>query len=340
MKLDTLRRGDTGAAVAVLQRRLNQNGATLAVDHIYGPDTTAAVRAYQRSHGLIADGIAGTRTLAALLGLHVYGRSLTEADLEDAAASLVCDVAAIQALIEVESPRGAYLFDGRLRILYERHIMYRQLAAAGIDPAPYAAKRPDIVNTRPGGYIGGAGEYARLAAAKQINVDCALAACSWGRFQILGEHWQALGYADVASFVATMRAGEAEQLRIFVDFVRADADMLKALQNHDWPAFAKIYNGPGYAATHYARRLAHAYAEHADGGVNTTAPSAPAASKRALNVPEPPPPADVGGPDMVTAKPPRKAATRTRKAKATALRTKPASSGTAAPAPADAGDAA
>ncbi|MBN2358340.1 MAG: peptidoglycan-binding protein [Deltaproteobacteria bacterium] len=57
-----LRRGDRGAAVRELQRLLNQHGAHLAVDGDFGPRTEAAVRGFQRSHGLEVDGIVGPRT--------------------------------------------------------------------------------------------------------------------------------------------------------------------------------------------------------------------------------------------------------------------------------------
>jgi len=56
-----------GAWVATLQRELAQlgyyHGSIVA---IYGPDTTAAVEAFQSAHGLTVDGIAGPQTMAAI----------------------------------------------------------------------------------------------------------------------------------------------------------------------------------------------------------------------------------------------------------------------------------
>ncbi len=63
----TLRRGDRGARVFDLQRRLNELGYNPGpVDGIFGPRTEAAVRAFQRDAGLVPDGIVGPRTRAAL----------------------------------------------------------------------------------------------------------------------------------------------------------------------------------------------------------------------------------------------------------------------------------
>lgn len=262
MTTDTLRLGDVGADVITLQARLRRAGFSVSADGHFGAQTEAAVREFQRERGLVVDGLAGARTCAALLGL-TDPRHLTEADIEAAAASLGCDAAAVHAVIEVEAPRSGFLPDGRVVILFERHIMYRLLQAAGVDPAPYVKASPDIVNPHPGGYLGGAAEYGRLARAKAINADCALESASWGRLQIMGEHWHSLGYASVQAFVADMQTGEAAQLRAGVRFIAADPDMHQALVAHDWAAFAERYNGPAYHDHGYDLHLAVAYRRHA-----------------------------------------------------------------------------
>ena len=58
----TLRRGDAGPFVNDLQQRL---GVQLGV---FGPKTEAAVREFQRAHGLVPDGIVGPKTWALLDG--------------------------------------------------------------------------------------------------------------------------------------------------------------------------------------------------------------------------------------------------------------------------------
>ena len=58
--------GERGQRVHDLQERLNALGAHLAVDGIFGPKTLAAVRAFQKSHGLRVDGLVGPKTTAAL----------------------------------------------------------------------------------------------------------------------------------------------------------------------------------------------------------------------------------------------------------------------------------
>lgn len=62
----TVRRGAQGEAVRQLQRELNEEGYGVGVDGVFGANTDAAVRRYQRDHGLEADGVVGSRTWAQL----------------------------------------------------------------------------------------------------------------------------------------------------------------------------------------------------------------------------------------------------------------------------------
>src|SRR5262245_49489757 len=63
----TLRRGSRGSDVGDLQSRLAAAGFDAGpVDSVFGSLTDTAVRAYQRAHGLAADGVVGPQTWAAL----------------------------------------------------------------------------------------------------------------------------------------------------------------------------------------------------------------------------------------------------------------------------------
>ncbi|MFE1748416.1 peptidoglycan-binding protein [Coleofasciculus sp. H7-2] len=65
-----LREGDSGSEVAALQQRLQKQGYFQAkVTGYYGPITKAAVNRFQQVAGMPADGIAGSDTQAALLGV-------------------------------------------------------------------------------------------------------------------------------------------------------------------------------------------------------------------------------------------------------------------------------
>lgn len=62
----TVQEGSTGPAVTTLQLDLDDLGAKLTADGVFGQATLAAVQSFQRSHGLTVDGIAGPQTWAAI----------------------------------------------------------------------------------------------------------------------------------------------------------------------------------------------------------------------------------------------------------------------------------
>ena len=62
-----VKRGSSGEAVRKLQQLLNAAGASLEEDSSFGPATDAAVRAYQKAHGLEVDGEVGPKTWGKLL---------------------------------------------------------------------------------------------------------------------------------------------------------------------------------------------------------------------------------------------------------------------------------
>lgn len=58
----TVRLGDKGDEVKWVQWQLNQHGANLTVDGLFGTLTEKSVKAFQKAHGLAVDGIVGNIT--------------------------------------------------------------------------------------------------------------------------------------------------------------------------------------------------------------------------------------------------------------------------------------
>lgn len=257
-----LRLNDTGLAVGDLQRRLYSTGFTkVEQNNIFDDKTKMAVADLQKKHGLVADGIYGPKTEAVLLGREA-GKLLKQSDIVAAAKALDVPVAAVMAVNEVESRGLGFLKDWRPVILFERHVFYKQLVSRKIDARSLASKYPGIVNQKRGGYAGGSSEYMRLSVAVNINQEAAYESCSWGLFQIMGFHWELLGYPNVLAFVKDQQESEAKQLQTFVKFIQNDDVLLKALRSQDWEAFAQRYNGPAYAENLYDVKLARAYSKH------------------------------------------------------------------------------
>lgn len=272
----TLKKGSNGTAVRDLQQRLNAAGASLTVDGWFGDATQKAIEQFQDKQDLPRTGYAGVRTLALLAG-ESRSKFIQHSQLADAAMVLGVSFAAMASVAEVESNGFGFFACGRPTILFERHVFYRELLEQGAAAAEIAAKYPNICNQARGGYTGGSGEYQRFAIAYQLNPEAAICACSWGMFQIMGFHWQALEYPSPQAFKQAMDISEGEQLNALVKFIEADPVLHKALKARKWAEFAKRYNGPAYKENDYDIKLARAYQQFATASKPQTADNVVAA---------------------------------------------------------------
>jgi hypothetical protein len=164
----------------------------------------------------------------------------------------------VWAVLTVETRGCGFLPDRRPLILFERHVFRRETEGK------WDHEHPDLSNPRGGGYVGGAGEYGRLARAIGLDRLGALRSASWGLGQVMGFNHRVAGYGDVESMVEAMLESEDAQLLAMARFVDAEG-LSSALRSHHWAAFARGYNGPDFARNQYDARLAAAYARFAQG---------------------------------------------------------------------------
>ncbi|NJO55114.1 MAG: DUF3380 domain-containing protein [Rhodospirillales bacterium] len=182
------------------------------------------------------------------------GKALSPAGLATAADTLGVNAAAMWAVLSVETRGAGFLSDRRPIILFERHVFSRRTGRR------FDHSHPAISNVSFGGYgRSGAQQYERLANALSLDRRAALESASWGLGQVMGHHAERLGYGHVEQMVAAMAEGEDAQLAAMAGFIRAHRRCHRALMALDWTAFARIYNGPGYARNNYHRRLEQQY---------------------------------------------------------------------------------
>jgi len=176
----------------------------------------------------------------------------------------------VKAVKEVESSRKGFLADGRPKILFEGHVFWKQLVKRGIDPLSlYNAGTANVLykSWTKQYYLGGTTEYSRLEKATALSDDPAVgeAACcatSWGAFQIMGYHYEPLGYPFINAFVIDIYKNEANHLRAFGRYLQAN-NLLKPLKDKNWVKFARDNNGPAYSQNKYDIKLKNAYVIYA-----------------------------------------------------------------------------
>ncbi len=263
-----LRRGSRGEFVTLLQEMLVQAGLTLEVDGQFGPITEAAVSTFQRNNDLKVDGVAGPITWSALAAMVHQSETplptplsitLRESDFESFAEKYQLEPAQIKAVHEVES-NGRGFSNGRLKILFEGHVFWKELRKRGINPTALRSGNENILYPSyfsPNPFYR-ENQYQRLNKAKAIHEEAALCASSWGLFQIMGYHYADMGFASAADMITYLEQGEAAHLEIFGRFLQKN-NILDALRASRWADFARKYNGSSYKSNRYDTKLQTAY---------------------------------------------------------------------------------
>ncbi|GJM64651.1 N-acetylmuramidase domain-containing protein [Persicobacter diffluens] len=194
----------------------------------------------------------------------------------------------LKAIIEVESGGRGHLNDGRTKILFEGHKFWKWLKRSGKEPELYLTQETKNIlynKWTKQYYKGGAGEYSRLAKAKEIDKKAAIYSTSWGLFQILGENLEQNiksrlstaenqsedFYTDLDDFVAKQDKSEYYHLLDFLAFILNKKVSGKRLidyvsgynpQEINWRKFAYGYNGAGYEANNYHIKLEGAFQKY------------------------------------------------------------------------------
>lgn len=173
--------------------------------------------------------------------------------VRNCARALVCETAALRAVMQVECRGHGFDRYGRPVMLFEPHVFYRCLSgekrraavAAGL---AYPRWRKNY----------GEDPYVRIGRAMRIDEEAALRGASWGLPQILGENHREAGFGSAREMVEAFVDSEVIHLNAMVAFLKAN-HLDAALARKDWVAFARGYNGPRYAENAYDVELAKAY---------------------------------------------------------------------------------
>ena len=232
-----------------------QRWAGVADDGVPGPATARAIIA---KAGIAAADPAFDR--AAFLARHVNtsAPAIRPDDITRAAVALQVTEKHVRAIQKVESSGQSFDNAGRPVILFEPHIFHRRTGGK-YSPSSFSYARwkdkpyPKTFD----------GRWQQMADAAAKDERAALESASWGLFQIMGFHWQALGYASVQEFAAAMVKSEAGHLDALVRFIKVNglAPALfrcKAGNPDSCRDFAKGYNGGGYEANKYHVKIAEA----------------------------------------------------------------------------------
>ncbi len=195
---------------------------------------------------------------SSLVYLPESGKRLTDRDFEEVAEELGVDVPSIKSVVEIEAGKThrGFFESGEPVINFDISLFRKQLSRRGISQSAIT-KCPDLSSRSITGSFDEK-QYRRYNAAFNIDNEAAIVSTFWGMFQIGGFNWKKCGAASPMEFVEKMNMSERAQLELFAEFLR-NAGIVESLRNHNWSEFARKYNGVGYRARGYHKRLAEAY---------------------------------------------------------------------------------
>lgn len=186
---------------------------------------------------------------------------LTDEDFKEVADELGVEVATIKAVVEVEAGRAhrGFTAPGMPIVNFDYSMFSRFASRKGINLSKYRRSHPLVFSgSRRGSQTS---VYRRVQTAKEINKTAAIEGTFWGMFQIGGFNWKKCGVESIDEFERMMSNNEHDQLELFARFIKSTG-LLKHLQNKNWAAFAKGYNGSSALSRGYHTRIAAAYNRH------------------------------------------------------------------------------
>ncbi|MEO7917128.1 MAG: N-acetylmuramidase domain-containing protein [Dokdonella sp.] len=185
-------------------------------------------------------------------------RSISADDWKALSSRVNLEVAILRAVARVESAGDGFVLiqSGWVpKVLFEGHVFHKLTQGRFDKDYPKLSypkwDRTHYAKTQQG-------EHERMDAACVLDRVAALQSTSWGAFQIMGFNCAACGFGDVEAFVRAQQSGAAGQLDAFARFIDRPG-YLRPLRAKNWAVFAKLYNGPGYAANKYDIKLKQAF---------------------------------------------------------------------------------
>lgn len=195
-------------------------------------------------------------------------KQLEDLDLPRIAHAIGAGEDEVHMLMDVESAGDGFDSQGRPKLLFEPHIMFKELTKRGDKKALDAAIKEGVAykvwKTKP--YP--KDSYPNLLKAMKINPEAALMSASWGAEQMMGFNYKTAGYANVFDMVNAHCDDEENHIQSMINFCVANnlADDLKRLAELKRPTtpadtapIARVYNGSAYAENNYHTKLATAH---------------------------------------------------------------------------------
>ncbi|WP_206455144.1 N-acetylmuramidase domain-containing protein [Aurantimonas marina] len=190
----------------------------------------------------------------------VNGDVLAAARRVEAESDVDATVLVAVALVETRAVAFARVSDRREPLIrFEGHYFDRLLNPADRQRARVGG----LADPRAGRIRNPAAQAARwrlFDRAAAIDHAAAVQSVSWGLCQVMGAHWQRLGYRSALALAEAARGSADGQFEIAARFLKLGG-LARLLAGGDIAGFARRYNGPGYRRNRYDEKIGAAWLE-------------------------------------------------------------------------------
>ena len=171
---------------------------------------------------------------------------ITELEYRNLANEFTVPISSIKAIDSVESNgQGFDLSTGRIVIQFETSYFKK---ISKLTTGLWSTNKVELQ----------AKEWAAFNDAFSKNPNAAMESTSIGRMQVMGIHWERLGFESVGSMWDYAKISESNQLWLGLKFISTNPKLLDAVQNRVWKTVAYLYNGPTYWIKGYDKKLENA----------------------------------------------------------------------------------
>ncbi|MCW1412223.1 N-acetylmuramidase domain-containing protein [Rhizobium sp. 1AS11] len=198
-------------------------------------------------------------------------RKRTAGGIEAIGKRLRCESATVTAIVDVESKGSGVDASGHVKVLFEKHRLYKQLPAGKRAAAVKAGLARKVwIAPKDGGYKEQPNNAAALALlvdainwcrANGVDESAALKSASYGLGQVMGENYGLCGWPSVQAFVLDMCESEDKHVDAMMGFL-VGSGLADEMREKDFDAIARVYNGSGQVKV-YGAKMRAAYQKHA-----------------------------------------------------------------------------
>jgi hypothetical protein len=185
------------------------------------------------------------------MGLEIK-KLITNTQLNELAVQNGYEYRVLKSIIQVESTQRGFNWNtGKIIIQFEPAWFKRQYKDWAVETR-YTTWQSNRVGDQ-------VTEWEAFNSAFAVDAEAAMKSTSIGMMQLMGFHYEAIGFKKVGELWDFAKESEYNQVLLAIKWIKTVRPLDVAIRNKDWKDIAYYYNGANYRTYQYDTRLMVAY---------------------------------------------------------------------------------